>query len=150
MIAFSENRCDPPGKLLSELKGEFTPQKSLRLLGRKRRDEALRHMVSALVRNRTCQNPGEIEHALKLITIDDIWEPVRLNLRLRTKKQAREYVQQYVTRRNRIVHHADTYKSKRHHDKLRAITKPYARECVRRIERFVTAIHRVVKRKIRL
>ncbi|MBU1692370.1 MAG: hypothetical protein KKC51_00230 [Verrucomicrobia bacterium] len=144
MLAFSEGSCSAPGKLLDELKGEFTPVKSLQLLGKRRKEEALRHMVQNLIRERTFQSPGEIENALKLIGVNDFWEALRIRLSLRTKKRAKEYVQKYVTRRHQIVHEADTFKSKKHHDTLRPISKPYTRDCVRRVERFVALIHSVI------
>ncbi len=149
MLAFSKRQCGAPGKLLERLKGEFTPVKSLELLGRSRPDEGLRKMVSDLIGNHTFQNPGEIESGLKLLGVDDLWEPLRKRLRVKTKKQAREYVQPYVTRRHRIVHEADTYKSKKYHDTLRPVQKRYVHECVRRINRFVRAIDKVVQAVMR-
>lgn len=144
VMAFAKGKADVPGKLLEALKPSLTPERCLRLVGRGRPDEEIRRLVAEHVRERTFQDPGEIERALKLIALDDFWEEQRQRLRLRRKAEAKEYLVGYVERRHKIVHEADAYKSKKYHGKLRSISRPYAVRSVTDVTRFANALDKVV------
>jgi len=80
--------------------------------------------------------------------ITDIWDDLRRALKLRTKDQAKRYIQPYVKRRHQIVHEADVYKSYRSHHKMRPITRPFTRQCVAHIKRFIEALNTIIDSKI--
>jgi hypothetical protein len=66
-----------------------------------------------------------------------------------TKEDAKTYVQTYVERRNRIVHEADLYKTRRNRHKARSISRPYAEDCVERVRAFVGALDAVIDEDLR-
>jgi hypothetical protein len=144
VMCFSRGKTSTPGKLLEALKSSLTPERCLRLIGRGRPDEEIRKLVGEHIRERTFQDAGEIERALRLIAIDDFWEDLRHKLRLQRKTDAKEYLAGYVERRHKIVHEADAYKSKKYHGKLRSITRPYAVRCVTEVARFANALDKLI------
>jgi hypothetical protein len=129
-----------PGNLIEALKSNLPYEKVVNIIYWKRPDEQIRKAINAYMSDRTIQDPGKIESNLKLIGVDDIWEPLRIRLRLSSKQKAKEYLVKYVKRRHQIVHEGDFYKSKRSRHKLRKITRPYASASVASIKRFVAAI----------
>lgn len=149
-MAFAKGRANAPGKLLETLKPSLAPENALRLVGRGRPDEEIRKLVSKHIREHTYQDPGEIEGALRLIALHDLWEPVRGKLRLKNKAHAKEFLVKYVVRRHQIVHEADTYKSKKFHDKLRPISRKYTVNCLKHVTRFVNALDKVIASHMRL
>ena len=148
-MAFANGKTTVPGKLLDSIKGVLTPERALRLVGRKRPDLEIRGIISEFIEERTFQNPGEIENALKLITIDDFWDDLRKRLGLRRKNQVKEYLVLYITRRHKIVHEADTYKGNRNHDKLRPISRPYTEECIKKVTKFTIGLDKVIAIRMR-
>jgi hypothetical protein len=144
VMAFAKGETSPPGKLLEALKPSLNPENCLRLLGRGRPDEEIRKLVARHVSERTFQSPGEIEQAMRLVALDDFWESLRQRLRLKRKQQAKEYLVDYVTRRHKIVHEADAYRSKKFHGKLRGITRPFAVKCTSDVTKFVNSLDKVI------
>lgn len=142
LMAYAKGHTAAPGKLIDALKPSLNPETCLKLIGRGRPDEEIRKLVSKHVAERTFQEPGDIEKALRLIALDDFWEYLRKRLRLARKSEAREYLVRYVVRRHRMVHEADAYKSKKFHGQLRRINRPFAVGCVTDVARFVNALDR--------
>lgn len=133
-----------PGNLLEALKSGLSLEKSLVLIYRKRPDHEIKRIMEQYLSERTFQDPGKIEAALKYIGLSDLWEPLRLRLHLTSKEKCRKFLVHYVKRRHCIVHEGDVYKSKKHHHKLKAISRPYARNCVNDVKRFVQELDAVI------
>jgi hypothetical protein len=145
----AKNKKDFPGHLIDAIKPQLTPEKSLLLLYRARPDEELRKIIHEHLAERTFQDPGKIEQGLRIVGIEDVWEPLRKKLNLRSKRKAKEYVLPYIKRRHQIVHEGDLYKSKRFHHKLRPIGRRFADECVKHIRTFVTALHSIISDQLK-
>jgi hypothetical protein len=133
-----------PGGVLEILRKELPLEKCLALLHRKRPDEELRRILVIALSDRTYQDAGQIQHGLKLLGIDDIWEHVRKRLKLTTKDAAKTYLQPYIDRRHRIVHEADLFKTKKNRHQPRPISRTYAEDCVKKVKAFVSALDGVI------
>ena len=85
LLAFAKGKTNAPGKLIEASKPSLTPENCLKLIGRGRPDVEIRKLVTRHVKERTFQDPGEIERALRLIALEDFWEALRIRLRLARK-----------------------------------------------------------------
>lgn len=137
-----------PGALAEILKPALNPEKTLALLYRKRPDIEFRKILADHISDNTYQDAGQIERGLKLIGVTDIWEELRLSLKLRSKNKAKKYIQAFVTRRHNIVHEADLYKSYRSHQQMRPISRPFTKQCISSIERFIEGLDKIIDRRL--
>ena len=133
-----------PGHLIDVMKSAITTEKALTLIYRKRPDQEVQKIMRQHLSERTFQDPGKIEAAMRYLGLSDLWEPVRVRLRLSSKDRAKKFIQSYVNRRHHIVHEGDIYKSKKYRHQLRPITRPYARNCVRDVKKFVKVLNDVI------
>jgi len=138
-----------PGALKDALGPKLNVEKAITMLCRSRWDEEIRRIMADHLSVESYQNPRQIEKGLKLLGIDDLWEPLRLSLSLSSKQKAKEYVIAYVTRRNQIVHEGDLYKSKKYRHKLRHISRPFAEKCISCIKEYVGAINGEIDMQVR-
>jgi len=136
-----------PGKLIDVIKAGASHEK---LIGIMFEEHRLSHIVS-IVRNsmkdRTYQDGGKIEDAIKLLGIDDLWYNLGQKMKL-SKEKAKTHVQDYVERRHQIVHRGDYGQTKKAKNTLKRISRSYAERCAGEVSRFVEAIEAVVESTI--
>jgi len=141
----TRNGKDLPGKLIEIIKKQASHEKLIEIFHRDRSRAHVRRLVMEELSDKTFQNVGKIEEALKIIGVDDIWIDVGKELEC-SKAEAKEYVQEYVERKHRIAHEGD---KKKKGPGPQSITRPYAEEAVCKINDFVNAIDKVVKKKLK-
>lgn len=147
LVSCSKESRNPPGKVVEVFK-DWSIEKALQLAFRKRPDEEFRKVLAAHLRARSFQDAGGIQRGLALLGLTDCWERLRRELHVKRSKDAKRFVQGFVTRRHNIVHEADRYKSKKYRGKLREITRPYANDCVRKMRRFVKSLDKLILKQV--
>jgi len=133
-----------PGKLVQIIKEQASHEKLIETIFKERPTSHIASMVRNSVRDRTYQDVGKIEDALRIIGLDDLWYRVGRKLKI-GKEKARGLVQGYVTRRHQIVHRGDFGQTKRTKNKLHGITRRYAERCVADISRFIEIVDGLVE-----
>jgi len=104
--------------------------------------------ISSIVRkqlnDRTYQDPGKIEDALKILGVDDLWFKVGQRLGV-GKEDAKGKVLLYVKRRHQIVHRGDYGQTKKSKNRLTPIRREFADTCIANIEELIKALDEVVE-----
>ena len=143
-----------PGKFVDILKEQVKYEGLLSIMFRSRPQD---HLVTAIRKSyekRTLQDPADIENAIKIIGVDDLWFSMSVQLKKRkgksrkiNKSGAKIFLEKYVLRRHHIVHEGDRYTSKIHKDKLRDIKREFVVNCIKDIKAFVKALNKIIDQK---
>lgn len=99
-----------------------------------------------LHRDHTFQKPDAIKQAMRMLGITDFWSKVASQLAgSPTPEVVKNRLREIVDRRNQVVHEADVIrKTKAKRTTLRDISEKHARDAVKWIKEFATAVEKVV------
>ena len=84
------------------------------------------------------QRKEAISEALTLVGIDSVWATIEPNTP--AMKQMLEEMQDFIVRRNQVAHEGDREPSRKSGEKLRAIDRRYAEECMNFAKNLVAKI----------
>ena len=138
-----------PGYLIKILEPKISTEKALVLLHRPRYDYEIVKIVREYNSERTFQDPGKIEKGLQILGIDDLWEPLRKQLKVSSKPKAKKYLTPFIKRRNQIVHEGDLYKSYKYRHRLRVMSRNIAEECIDHVKKFGFAIDTIIDHQLK-
>ncbi|MDH7515185.1 MAG: HEPN domain-containing protein [Bacteroidota bacterium] len=138
-----------PGKLIDVIKAEASHEKLISIMFEKRRLSHIVSLVRKSMKEKTYQDPGKIEEAIKLLGIDKFWEKVGQQLNVQKEKKIKTYIQRYINRRNDIAHRADFGQTKRNKNKLHNINRSYANKCIDEVRQFIEAIESVIETELK-
>lgn len=133
-----------PGKLVQLIKDAASHDRLIEVLFEERPLSHIVTMVRKSMADRTYQDAGKIEDAVKILGVEDLWFKMAQKLKV-SKEKTRTHVQPYVERRHQIVHRGDFGQTKRTKNQLKPIARAYAERCVSEIRRFVEAIDKTVE-----
>jgi len=133
-----------PGRLVQLIKEAATHDRLIEVLFEERPLSHIATMVRKSMADRTYQDAGKIEDAIKILGVEDLWFKMAQKLKV-SKDKAKTHIQSYVQRRHQIVHRGDFGQTKRTKNQLKPMARPYADNCVREIGRFVEAIDSIVE-----
>lgn len=132
-----------PGNLVKILESKGGVGRLLPILYEERPHRHIHTIVKKAHADLTFQKPDKITNALKLISVSDFWFKVARRMgRGASKKSVRERLGRYAARRDKIVHEGDRTRG----GKTNPISRPYVRDCLSFINRFITAADSVIDR----